>query len=199
MIRKPDFSTCVLKMCVFSVMVASLRVNSAAENAQVVQAPANPEDVIQRLMVDAFVYNFKTFPKNGSVGYLVQFEHWRMGNLLKTQKTQVFEVDPKEESHSFFVAFPAFPTRREVLVSPTNGSGEFREALAFKTTESREASMQYLEAVLIPQPKSGTSVILGFQLLGIAQGLKPEEELNKASTDPLSGPLESYHKLLREH
>lgn len=170
----------------------------AADKVEVTQQPVDATEIVERLMIQAFRYKIETSPTIPVTGYIIQFEHWRLDELKQVQKSKVFELKPEDKAPSFFISFPV-PPRMDVLVAPSGEDGEFRQTLKFSVTQVVDSTSEHLGKASIRPSEKGASVVLGYLLVGMAQGLDPKEVESDASADPLAASVRNYKKLLIDH
>ena len=190
---------------IFSVGVFCLPVSNADEKNQVVQNKVNSDEIVERLMIDAFSYKIITNADKPPSGYYIQFEHWNKGELKQTQSSKIFKLTPEAKNPSFFISFASLPSLY-ILVSPSAGDGEFREKLKFAVKLSDSSTSAFLEASSIDSLESGSSIVLGYQLSGIADidsGIgvydSTKEKPAKPPSDPLLTQLKAELKHLTDH
>lgn len=191
--------SCLLKM--FFVAVGLACTAFGAENITVSGSQVSAKEVVERLFIQAFRYKIVPSPKNLASGYFIQFEQWNMGQLKRTKKTKVFELDPREKDPSFFISLPTGPDL-DVCVTPSGMHGEFRGNLEFplsaKGDDTHATITDFLEKATIEHAEKGMSVVIAYQINGINDLEWSSEKLHevKAKTekekgDPLSVALKA--------
>lgn len=178
-----------------------MKVFSEEKEFEITQKNATLDEIVNRLMINAYTYHFNTTSKNLPTGYYIQFEHWQLGVMKQTQKTKLFQLDASAKDSWFFISFPTFP-QKHTLVFPSGEDGEFRGDVNFPLTHKDHSSTSnYLKKASLSEMKSNTSMILGYTLIGIEQGLNPEARNNMKvnADDPLSTELALHNKLLIEN
>ncbi len=193
-IGKSYFWTCL------SIGSAFLHISSssicAEEKFILSRKSASLEDVMEKLMVDAFSYSFSSTKENTPSGYRVLFEHWSEGELKQVRKTQVFRFDLKDSSKdSFFISFPV-PPRMDVLVLPSGGNGEFREVLPFKVSSSKETTRNYIEKIIAENIDKNKPIVLGYLVIGMSHQIELEVKRDEKNT--LQSEVEAYKEVLMQ-
>lgn len=165
-----------------------------------VQKPAKPEDLLQKLIIHAYTYNITAIPGKMPDGYSIHFEHWREGKLKDVVKTQVFHFgSEKKEKTSFFISFPV-PPRMDVLVSTDNDQGEFRKVLPFpvKLDDRGATSADYRRSISSSELKGKSSLVLGFMLANVIAPPLPNTFKGEKLYNDLEAKIDGYQKLIVE-